>query len=72
MLSSDREAEVFCFRILFVSRNVGFFCYRNDFYTIQEFIIMKKTIFTGAATALITPLTETGVDYEAFGRLLDW
>ena len=29
-------------------------------------------IFRGAATALITPLTETGVDYEAFGRLIDW
>ncbi len=33
---------------------------------------MKKTIFTGAATALITPLTATGVDYDAFGRLIDW
>ncbi len=29
-------------------------------------------IFRGAATALITPLTEAGVDYEAFGRLIDW
>ena len=29
-------------------------------------------IFTGAATALITPMTEEGVDYEAFGRLIDW
>ena len=32
----------------------------------------KQTIFRGAATALITPLTEKGVDYEAFGRLIDW
>ena len=32
----------------------------------------KNPIFTGAATALITPLTETGVDYEAFGKLIDW
>ena len=32
----------------------------------------KETIFRGAATALITPLTEKGVDYEAFGRLIDW
>ena len=32
----------------------------------------KETIFRGAATALITPLTETGVDYEAFGKLIDW
>ena len=33
---------------------------------------MKKTIFTGAGTALITPLTEKGVDYEAFGKLINW
>ena len=32
----------------------------------------KKHIFTGAATALITPLTPDGVDYPAFGRLIDW
>ena len=32
----------------------------------------KKTIFRGAATALITPLTPSGVDYEALGRLIDW
>ena len=29
-------------------------------------------VFTGAATALITPLTEEGVDYEALGRVIDW
>lgn len=33
---------------------------------------MKNTIFTGAATAIVTPLTETGVDYESFGRLIEW
>ncbi|MBO7369243.1 MAG: 4-hydroxy-tetrahydrodipicolinate synthase [Clostridia bacterium] len=33
---------------------------------------MKKTIFQGVATALITPLTENGIDYDAFGRLIDW
>ncbi len=32
----------------------------------------KETIFTGAATALVTPLNENGVDYEKFGRLIDW
>lgn len=32
---------------------------------------MKNTIFTGAATAIITPFTETGVDWETFGRLID-
>ncbi len=33
---------------------------------------MKNTVFTGAATALITPLTKDGIDYEQFGRLIDW
>ena len=32
---------------------------------------MKKTVFTGAATAIVTPLNENGVDYEQFGRLID-
>ncbi|MCF0229377.1 MAG: 4-hydroxy-tetrahydrodipicolinate synthase [Parasporobacterium sp.] len=29
-------------------------------------------IFTGAATALITPLNENGIDFETTGRLIDW
>ena len=33
---------------------------------------MKNTVFTGAATAIVTPLTKDGIDYEAFGRLIDW
>lgn len=33
---------------------------------------MKKTIFEGAATAIVTPLDENGVNYEQFGRLIDW
>lgn len=33
---------------------------------------MKNTVFTGAATAIITPMTETGVDCEALGRLIDF
>ncbi len=33
---------------------------------------MKNTIFTGAATAIITPMTETGVDYPAFEKLINW
>ena len=32
----------------------------------------KKHIFTGAATALVTPMNESGVDYEALGKLIDW
>ncbi len=33
---------------------------------------MNNTIFTGAATAIVTPMTETGIDYEKFGKLIDW
>lgn len=31
-----------------------------------------KTVFKGAATALITPFDENGVDYESLGKLIDW
>lgn len=33
---------------------------------------MKKPIFEGMATAIITPITENGIDYEAFKKLIDW
>ena len=33
---------------------------------------MKNTVFKGVATALITPITENGIDYDAFARLIDW
>lgn len=33
---------------------------------------MKKTVFTGMATALVTPMTPEGIDYEAFGRFIDF
>ncbi len=32
----------------------------------------EKTIFQGVATAIVTPMNENGVDYDAFGRLIDW
>ncbi len=32
---------------------------------------MKNTVFTGTATAIITPFDENGVDYDAFARLID-
>ncbi len=32
----------------------------------------KKTLFKGVATALITPFNENGIDYDAFGRIIDW
>ncbi len=33
---------------------------------------MKTPIFEGMATAVITPTNENGIDFEAFGKLLDW
>ena len=33
---------------------------------------MKNTVFTGAATAIITPFQNGKVDYDAFARLLEW
>ncbi|MCI8589109.1 MAG: 4-hydroxy-tetrahydrodipicolinate synthase [Clostridiales bacterium] len=33
---------------------------------------MKKTVFKGAATALITPFDENGINYEQFGKIIDW
>lgn len=33
---------------------------------------MKKTVFKGIATALITPTDENGVNYDQLGHLIDW
>ena len=33
---------------------------------------MKNTVFTGAATAIITPMKGGVVDYETFGKLIEW
>ena len=33
---------------------------------------MKKTIFKGMATAIVTPMTETDIDYEALGRFVEF
>ena len=33
---------------------------------------MSKEIFRGIGTALITPFDEKGIDYESYGRLIDW
>ncbi len=32
---------------------------------------MKKTIFRGAGVAIITPFTETGVNYPELGRIIE-
>ena len=33
---------------------------------------MKKTIFKGMATAIVTPMTKDGIDYDALGRFLEF
>ncbi len=33
---------------------------------------LKKSIFTGAATAIVTPFKDNQVDYEAFGELIEF
>ena len=33
---------------------------------------MKNTIFEGMATAIVTPMTRTGIDYDALGRFIDF
>ena len=33
---------------------------------------MKKTVFTGAATAIITPFKNGQIDYESFEKLINW
>ncbi len=33
---------------------------------------MKDTVFTGMATAIITPMNQDGIDYEALGRLIEF
>ena len=33
---------------------------------------MKNTVFTGVATAIITPLNEKGIDFDKFGKLIEW
>ena len=33
---------------------------------------MKNTVFTGVATAIVTPLTKDGIDFEKFAELIEW
>ena len=32
---------------------------------------MKKTVFEGMATAIVTPMTRDGIDYDALGRFIE-
>jgi 4-hydroxy-tetrahydrodipicolinate synthase len=33
---------------------------------------MKKTLFTGSCVALVTPFTDTGVDFDKLDELIEW
>ena len=33
---------------------------------------MKQTVFRGIATAMVSPMTAAGVDFDALGRLIDF
>lgn len=33
---------------------------------------MRKTLFTGSCVAIVTPMNENGVDFDSFGKLLDF
>ena len=44
------------------------FCPREGWNMDNE----RTPIFTGAASALITPMHATGVDFDTLGRLIDW
>ena len=33
---------------------------------------MNNTLFTGVATALITPLNEKGIDFNKLEKLINW
>ena len=35
-------------------------------------MMMRKPVFTGAATAIVTPFNEKGIDYETFDKLIDF
>ena len=49
-------------RLFFLSANI---------FLKGDLIMSKNPIFRGVATALVTPLNESGIDYEAFGRFVD-
>ena len=33
---------------------------------------MKHTIFTGSATALVTPINEKGIDFDALEKIIEF
>ena len=42
-----------------------------NLYYKEQITMERKPIFTGAASALITPMNSNGVDYENFEKLIN-
>ncbi len=55
------------FFLILIADAIGYFLFLK-----KESVFMKSPVFTGAATALITPFDESGIDYNALARLIDW
>ena len=51
-----------------------FFLFPADFFGRKGVFMskLKKSVFTGAASALVTPFRDGGIDYAATGALIDW
>lgn len=63
-MTLDAKAyRVFFSVILEISENLN---------TKESITMERKPIFKGAASAIITPMNENGVDYESFRKLLNW
>ena len=42
------------------------------YFILEGHTTMKKTVFTGAATAIITPFKNDKIDFESFAKLINW
>ena len=55
---------VFCFYL--------FFLLKTEPTRKRRRKMTNNSVFRGAATALITPIDENGINYDRFGKLIDW
>lgn len=44
----------------------------NNYFVGRDILMTAKPVFKGVATALITPLNSNGIDFDSFGRVIDW
>ncbi len=81
VIKKDGELSVLCTRqaicFYYSTYAVGFqpfFLFPADFFGRKGVFMskLKKSVFTGAASALVTPFRDGGIDYAATGALIDW